>query len=452
MQKKQYDLTNGSILNKLLMVAGPIMATQVFQMLYNLLDMFFVGRISSDAVAATGAAGMFIWLSVAFFIVGSTGAGIGVSQNKGKGDMKSAQKFAYNAMFLSIMLGILFAAPILLFTNFFIGLVGIREAHVAKDAAIYLQMVAISFPILFLNNAITGAFNGSGNAKIPFYSKLIGLAINIIASPLLIFTFGLGVMGAGIATTIGYSVTGLVLYIAIKSPKHSPFETFRFTEIFRPDKTTIRQILKWSLPIAIESASFTMLTMLIMNMIASYGANAIATKQIGVQIESLTWLVGGGFASAFTSFVGQNYGANKHERIKRGFKISVMVQATWGLIVTLIMVFGGRFIYSIFTDNPEIIASGIRYIRISAFVQITGCLDGVCTGAFRGMGKTLPPSITTTTFNTLRVFIAWALSLTPLGLYGVFIGAVVGIFLRNIGIIIWYLNFQYKQNKILGVA
>lgn len=445
MAKKEFDLTNGSILNKLLLIAGPVMATQLFQMAYNLIDMFFVGRISSDAVAATGSAGMFIWLSVAFFVIGSMGAEIGVSQNKGKGDMVTAKRFAQNALSIALALGIFFATIIVLFSEAFIGLIGIQEAHVARDAAMYLRIVGAAFPMLFMNNAITGAFNGSGNSRLPFYLKMIGLVVNVIASPILIFSFDLGVMGAAIATAIGYTVTGSLLIFAIKNPKTSPFDDFNFREVLRPDKATVRQILKWSLPVAIESGSFTMLTMFIINMIASFGADAIATKQIGVQIESLTWLVGGGYAAAFTSFVGQNYGANKIDRINKGLKISLLVQGAWGIFVTLVLIFGGGMIYRLFTDNPEIIESGIRYLRIAAFVQIVSCVDAVCAGTFRGLGKTIPPSVTTITFNILRVFIAFALSRTPLGLYGVFIGAASGIFLRGVAIFIWYMIYSQKK-------
>jgi len=442
--KHSYDLTNGSILNKLLLIAGPVMATQLFQMAYNLIDMFFVGRISSDAVAATGSAGMFIWLSVAFFIIGSMGAEIGVSQNKGKGDMVTAKRFAQNALFIALVLGIFFALLIVLFTDAFISLVGIQEANVAHDAALYLRIIGFAFPLLFMNNAITGAFNGSGNSRLPFYLKMIGLVVNIILSPILIFVFDLGIIGAAIATAIGYTLTGALLIFAIKYPKTSPFDDFSFREVLHPDKETVRQILKWSLPVAVENGTFTMLGILIMNMIASFGADAIATKQIGVQIESLTWLVGGGYAAALTSFVGQNYGANKIDRIKKGFKISLFVQIMWGTCVTLILIFGGGAIFRLFTDNPEIIESGIRYLYIAAFIQIANCVGAVCTGIFRGLGETLPPSVTTITANILRVLIAFALSITPLGLYGVFIGAASGIVIRGVSLFIWYLIYAKK--------
>ena len=443
--KHSYDLTNGSILNKLLLIAGPVMATQLFQMAYNLIDMFFVGRISDDSVAAIGAAGMFIWLSVAFFVIGSMGAEIGVSQNKGKGDMVTAKRYAQNALFIALVLGMLFATAIVLFTDFFIGLVGIQEAHVAHDAAIYLRIIGAAFPMLFMNNAITGAFNGSGNSRLPFFLKMIGLIVNIIASLILIFVIGLGIMGAAIATAIGYTITATLLIFAIKHPKFSPFDQFSFREVLRPDKVIIRQILKWSLPVSIESGSFTILTLFILNMIASFGADAITTKQIGVQIESLTWLVGGGYAAAFTSFVGQNYGGNKIDRIRKGFKISLFVLMMWGTFVTLLLIFGGGIIFRIFTDNPAIIESGIRYLRIGAFIQLAICAEAICAASFRGMGETIPPSVTTITFNTLRVFIAFALSRTPLGLYGVFIGGASGVLLRGIALPTWY--FIYSRKK-----
>jgi len=447
MEKKEYDLTNGSILNKLLLIAGPVIATQVFQMAYNLIDMFFVGRISSDAVAATGAAGMFVWLSMAFLIVGSMGSEIGVSQNKGRGDMITAKKFAQNGLFLALVLGIFFSTAIVVFTDSFIGLVGIQEAHVFRDAATYLRIIGLAFPMLFLNSAITGAFNGSGNSRLPFYIKMIGLVINVIASPILIFVLDLGIAGAAIGTAIGYSTTGLMLVFAIKHPKTSPFDHFHFRDVLKPNKKTIKQIVKWSLPVSIESGSVTMLTMLIMNMIASFGSDAVATKQIGVQIESLSWLVGGGYAAAFTAFVGQNYGANKIDRIKKGYKISLIVLGIWGIFVTSLLLFGGRTIFNIFTDNPTIINMGIRYLQIGAFVQIASCLDAVSGGTFRGLGKTIPPFITATTFNILRVFIAFGLSRTSLGLYGVFIGGASGILFRGIAIFIWYLIYSHKKFK-----
>jgi len=110
MSTDKYNLVEGSIVNKLFFVAAPIVITQLFQMAYNLTDMFWLGRLSSDAVAASGTAGLFIWLSYAFFLFGRMGAEIGVSQNLGRGDKETARRFAQNAVIIGVALGIAVAA------------------------------------------------------------------------------------------------------------------------------------------------------------------------------------------------------------------------------------------------------------------------------------------------------------------------------------------------------
>jgi Na+-driven multidrug efflux pump len=120
----------------------------------------------------------------------------------------------------------------------------------------------------------------------------------------------------------------------------------------------------------------------------------------------------------------------------------------WGSVVTLLLVFAGGFFYRLFSDDPTVISIGITYLRIAAFVQIAGCLEFVSAGTFRGLGKTIPPSIITITFNTLRVFIAFALGQTSLGLYGIFIGEASGILLRGVSMTIWCMIHQRKNLKL----
>lgn len=231
MRKHQYDLTKGRILNKLLLIASPVMATQAFQMAYNLIDMFFVSRIASDAVAAIGSASLFILLSGLLMVIAVIGAEIGVSQNKGKGDMIGAKRFAHNALLIALVLGVLTATLMVLLSESLIALVSIQEAHIVRDAVVYLRMIGASFPIIFVSRAMTGIFNGSGNAKLPFHLKMMGLMVNMMVSPVFIFSFNLGVMGAAIATIIGHTVTCFLLLFAIKHPKTSPFDDFNLREV-----------------------------------------------------------------------------------------------------------------------------------------------------------------------------------------------------------------------------
>lgn len=447
MSSKGIDLTTGNILTKLVSIAAPIMGMQLFQMAYNLIDMFFLGRISTDAVAAAGSAGMFLWLSVAFFLIGSMGAEIGVSQSMGKKDVAGARNYANNAIFIALVLGIITGIITIIFSENLIAVLNINEEHVAAYATRYLRIVGISFPLMFLNNAISGVYNGVGNSKLPFYLKTIGLIFNMIITPLFIFGLGWQITGAAIATAIGFSTTGLLLLIAIKHPKLSPFENFTYKEIFNIKSRNIKQIIKWSLPVAINSALFTSLTMIIARFVADFGAGAIAAQRVATQIESLSWLIGGGYAAAYRAFAGQNYGARNYERLKQGYRTSSIVMTCWGIGVGLIMFLGGGAIFRLFISEPEIVAIGVSYMRILAVVQIFQCMDSLSASAFEGFGKTMPPTIVWITFNALRVVVAYILSTTPLGINGIWIGLAFGNFMRGLILTSWYLIYSKKYLK-----
>jgi len=444
MSAKGIDLTQGSILKKLIAIAVPIMAMQIFQMGYNLIDMFFLGRISADAVAAAGSAGMFLWLSVAFFIIGQLGAEIGVSQSTGKGDALTARKYAKNAILIAIILGIVIGAITIFFSEQLISVLRIREAHVARDSALYLRIVGFAFPMVFINNAISGVYNGVGNSKLPFYLKTIGLMFNVLITPIFIFVLGWGIIGAAVATAIGHTVTGLLLLFSVKHPKFCPFDDFSFKEIFAADKGIIKQIFKWSLPITADSALFTSLTMIIAGFVAGFGSGAIAAQRVGTQIESLAWLVGGGYAAAFRAFVGQNYGAEKFDRLKKGYWVSASAMTLWGIGVGLLLFFAGGPIFRLFITEPEIVAMGVSYMRILAVVQIAQCMTGVSASAFDGLGKTLPPTIVSITFNALRVLVAFFLSQTALGIDGIWIGIAFGNLMRGVVLTGWYLLYARR--------
>jgi len=443
----KYNLVEGSIVNKLFFVAGPIIITQVFQMAYNLTDMFWLGRLSSDAVAASGTAGLFLWLSMAFFMFGRMGAEIGVSQNLGKGDKETARTFALSSIHVAVAFGIIIAAVFMTFNNLFIGFFGIQEAHVASDAGEYLAIVSLGLPFIFTTAAVTGIFNGAGNSRMSMLVNGFGFMLNMVLDPLLIFTAGLGIHGAAVASVIAQSLSaGLAVYV-LKRSKNRPFE--RISLFARPNLNVIKQIFKWVTPVSLESFLFTTLTMMLTPLVAYYGAGALATVRVGSQIESLTWLIAGGYAAALTAFTGQNFGAGKWTRISKGFRISTVIMSSWGLMVAILLYFGGGALYRIFIPNePEVVAMGIHYLQILAFVQVPACLEGVAAGIFRGMGKTVPPSISSITSNIMRVVLAYGfVYFTDLGLTGIWIAVAISAAVRGIWIVLWYLIYSRKTPK-----
>jgi len=160
-------------------------------------------------------------------------------------------------------------------------------------------------------------------------------------------------------------------------------------------------------------------------------------------------LIAGGYASALTSFTGQNFGAGKWGRIRRGFKISSTLMAGWGLIVGFILYFGGGALFRVFIPNdPVVVELGVQNLRILALAQIPACLEGVAAGTFRGQGKTIPPSISSISSNVLRVILAYAFThFTGLGLTGIWIAFTVSAGIRGLWVYIWCLFNSRKWPK-----
>jgi putative MATE family efflux protein len=314
---------------------------------------------------------------------------------------------------------------------------------VVLDTENYLAITGLAIPATYVTAVITGTFNGSGNSRTPFIGNAVGLAFNMILDPVMIFTFKLGVTGAAIATAIAQLVVMAFLLAAVKAGRNRPFPQYRYFR--RPDGQTVGQIFKWSVPIGLESMLFTMLTMITSRFIASYGANAMAVSRVGSQIESLSWLIGGGYGSALTAFVGQNYGAGKWTRIHRSFRISMGAMTLWGVAVTLILVFGGRFLFTLFLPDPAVVDLGAGYLRVLATCQLAMCIEAVASGEFRGIGKTMQPSLVSIVSNLLRVPLAYLLSQTSMGIYGVFLGIALGAVSRGIWGLVWYLITMRRQ-------
>ena len=434
----QYDLTRGPILNRLLMVALPIIGTQFVQMSYNLTDMFLLGRVGGDAVAASAAAGMYMWLSGGIMLIGRMGAEIGVAQSMGGGDLETARKYAQNSLFLAVLLGVLYASVCIFFNRSLIGFFRIREAHVALDAASYLRITSLGAPAVIVSAAVAGTFNGSGNSRVPFAINATGLVLNMILDPLFIFVLEMGVTGAAIATAIAQITVCLMSLAAIARRRDRPFEHFRFLE--RPELRRLTRILEWSLPISLENVLFSFFGMLVSRFVAGYGAHAMAVNRVGSQIESLCWLTCIGFATALTAFVGQNYGAGKWDRIRVCCRISFAVISLWGVIVTFVLFFAGEFLFRIFLPDPALVSMGKAFLRILAMCQIFGCLEAASAGSFRGLGRTVPPSVVSIVSNGLRVPLAYLLARSGMGLSGIWLGVTLGAMFRGLWLFLWFLR------------
>jgi putative MATE family efflux protein len=332
------------------------------------------------------------------------------------------------------------------FNRQLVGFYRFREVRVASLSEAYISIVAISTPANFIVSVITGTFNASGNSRTPFIINCVGLVLNVILDPILIFVLGWGVEGAAIATVIAQVIVFLGMLWGITFYKGRPFARYSFG--FKLDFAKIRQIFTWSTPVVVENIFYSGLAMITSRMEASFGASAIAASRVGSQIESLSWLIGGGFGSALISFIGQNYGASKRERIVRGVRISAILMAIWGAAVAVFLWTGGALVFSLFLPDPDMVKLGASYLFIFAFCQLPMNMESVASGAFKGQGKTVPPSVVSIVSNIIRPILAYGLSRTSLGLYGVWIGVSASACIRGIWMCVWYLIADRKQSAV----
>ena len=253
--------------------------------------------------------------------------------------------------------------------------------------------------------------------------------------------------GAAVATVIAQGLVCALFIVFAKRHPRRPFSHFRI--IGRLDMENLRHIIRWSLPVVVESGAFTLLAMVVTSMVSSmYGETALAVQRVGSQVESLSWLIGGGFSSAVTAFVGQNYGAGKWTRIRRGYHLSLTALLVWEALVTVLLIVFGRFFFSLFLhEPPEILDMGQTYLRILAACQLAMALEGACAGAFRGVGRTLPPSLCSVGSNLIRPLLCWVLA-GWMGLDGLWWGITISAMLRGVLIFGWYTIYDRRMPRV----
>ncbi|MDO5521673.1 MAG: MATE family efflux transporter [bacterium] len=445
---KNVNLLEGPIFPNLTKLAVPIMATSLVQMAYNLIDMIWIGRVGSAAVAAVGAAGMYMWLGNGLSTLTKMGSQIKVGQSLGAGNKKEASEYATSGIQLALLLGLIVTLIIFSMADPCIRFLGLNGSQTIKDGTIYLRLVSIGILFTFMNQVLTGIFTAMGNSKVSFRATAVGLVINIVLDPLLIFGLGpidgFGVAGAAIATVIAQGVVTVMFLAACKK------DQLLFHEIkilSKPNVSDMGQITKIGFPISIQSMIFTGISMIISRLVAGFGDDAVAVQKVGSQIESISWMAAEGFSAAVNSFVAQNYGAGNHDRVKRGYKISMNVVIGWGIFCTLLLIFLPGPIFKIFLTEAAVQPMGIKYLRILGVSQLFMCIEIATQGAFGGMGKTIPPSIVGITFTAARIPMAMVLTTTALGLNGIWWSISISSIIKGIVLVSWFVWFLRRYER-----
>ena len=402
--------------------------------------MIWIGKIGASAVASVGAAGMFMWLSNGLATLAKMGGQIKVGHALGAQKKEDATSYAQSSIQMGIVFAIGFGILSVVFADEMIGFFQLNSAQVIQDAKLYLMITCGLVIFSFMNQIFTGILTAMGNSRTSFIATGIGLVLNIVLDPLFIFGFGvihpMGVAGAAIATVLAQLVVMLLfLYTILR-------DTVLFCDVHilhSYSSQHTREIFRIGLPSAVQSMLFSGISMVIARLIAGWGDAAVAVQKVGSQIESISWMTAEGYAAALNSFVAQNHGAKNTDRIREGYRLSMIVMLSWGVFCSFVLIVFPQLIFQVFIQEAEVLPMGVDYLRILGVSQLFMCMEITTAGAFSGLGKTLPPSIVSITLTGARIPMAILLG-RWLGLNGVWWAITISSIGKGIVLLGWFLK------------
>ena len=412
-KKHEIDMLHGSIWNKLPRYALPVAATAILEQLFNASDLAVVGNFTGDAstaaVAAVGANSPIISLIVNLFVGIALGANVVIANAIGYGDDGAVHRAVHTAVVLAVVggaavaiVGELAAAPLLSLLNV--------PDDVLPLALLYLRIYLLGMPVILLYNFEAAIFRSVGDTKVPLAALAVSGVLNVLLNLFFVAVLGMTVNGVAIATVVSNAISALLLYRRLLrtekcvrlDPKH-----------LRIDGASLKRILSIGLPAGIQSAVFSVSNIVIQSAINSLGTVVMAASSAAFNIEVLAYDVLNSFSQACTTFVGQNYGAGQIRRCRKTLFLTLLEDFIASAAAIGIVLLSGKFLLSIFNNDPEVIAIGYTRLIIIFSAYTFSMLYEVMSGYLRGFGISLAPAVLTT-LGVCGVRIAWIRFVFPL--------------------------------------
>ncbi len=448
------DILNGPIIKTLLVLGWPVIVSNALQMLYNLVDTYWLGKIGKEAVAAptVGFPVVFLLISLGF---GFSIAGVSlVSQHTGAGSSENANRAAGQVISFMLTSSLVLSAigyviaPALLRT-----LMGVPE-EVFPKALVYIRIIFSGLPLMFGFFAFRSLIRGIGDMITPMLVTGASVILNMFLDPLLIFGPGflpdMGVAGAALATVLSRGGASLVAFYLLFSGR---LEIHLHLHDLRLKLRWVKQILKIGLPSAIGQAGTAVGSVFLMGLISRLGVVAVSAYGIGQRLIRMLNVAIWGLASPLTTMIGQNIGAENETRAssiaKRAYALSFSVLVTLALFVFLLR----RPLFRVFIDDPAVIDTGARFLSIFLWSIPFFGIFRLTSSVFRGSGHTRPPmTMSLIRLLPLRVGVSYILAFgivgVNLGADGVWLGLFTSNFIVGIMAFVWFLTGTWKQRTI----
>lgn len=440
------DLSQGPVAKQILIFAMPMLIGNVFQQMYNIVDTIIIGQyIGTEALAAAGASFPVIFVLVSLVIGITTGTTIIISQYYGAKNYEGIRR-AIDTAFIFLFIGSIFLTILgLVFIEDIWRLIGL-PVHLIPDATLYFSVYAAGLVLMFGYNAVSAVLRGLGDSKTPLYFLIISTILNIGFDLLFVLVFGWGIGGVAFATVLAQGIAfGLsVIYL---NRTHKLIRVAVKGLVF--DWDIFKKSLRIGIPTGMQHTFVSLGMLALISIVNRFGTDTIAAYTIAWRIDSFAAMPAMNFGLALTTFVGQNLGANRPDRVKQGLRATLIMSTTVSLTVTLVAWFFGRHLMGIFTDNEMVIDIGYNYlIIVSSFYVIFSAMF-VTQSVMRGAGDTLVPMfITLIALWLLRIPASHFLSL-QYGETGIWWGIPVAWTFGFIAAYIYYLTGRWKRKAVV---
>lgn len=362
-QKNITDMTNGIPARHILRFAMPLLIGNLFQQFYNMADSIIVGNfVSTDALAAVGACGSINFLFFSLCLGLSMGVGIMVSQYFGAGEEKMVRKTIGNSMYVLITSAICTQIITMIFSPQILRLLATPE-NIIGDSVCYMRTTCTGIVAIALYNGVAGILRSLGDSKTPLYFLVLSCVINVALDMLFVLQFGWGVFGVGFATVIAETISAIVILIYA----YRKVQYFHLSkEERKPDKVIIKSSFQLGVPIVLQNSMIALSCMVLQSVVNSFGNTVMAAYTIIGRIEQIIQQPYGSLSMALTTFTGQNMGAGKQERVKQGYRQSVIMVFIFSIIMLLIAYVFGESIVSIFGKDTDVIRMSRRALQITS--------------------------------------------------------------------------------------
>ncbi len=406
---KNLDFTEGPIKSNLIKFAIPLFLGNLFQQLYNAADSLIVGNfLGPQALAAVSSSSPLIFMMVGFFNGVAIGAGVVISKSFGARNWPSLEKAVHTDLAFGIASGMFLTVFGIIFTPHILHLMKTPE-DIMPNSIIYFRIYSMGILFSVMYNICMGIMNAVGDSRHPLYYLIISSVINVICDILFVGVFGFGVGAAAFATILSQAVSTILCMV--KLTRTEAFYRVSLKRI-RFDLPILKQIIRYGLPAGIQNSVIGFANTVVQTNINTFSSVAVAGSGAYSKIEGFAFLPVTCFSLGLTTFIGQNLGAGKYDRAKKGARFAILCSMSLAELLGIAFFVSAPFLIALFNNDPQVVAYGTRQAHIESLFYCFLALSHCIAGILRGAGKaSIPMLIMFGSWCLLRVtYITAALS------------------------------------------